>query len=75
MAFDFDRDGHLSNTEIMPLARMLQLGNQFYDIHVAEQLVLSLTPAQPAMGQLALQGATSWDLSLWSSAVCGNVVG
>jgi hypothetical protein len=75
IAFDFDRDGQFGDTEVMPLAHMLKLGNQYFGIQVTDQFVLSLRPTQPDMGQADFKGVTNLDLSLWSDAVCGEIYG
>jgi hypothetical protein len=75
--FALDRNGDgkfefswVDGSEVMPVSKMVLLGNRYYAIEVApEGSELRLTPTEPAFGHLALDPpSAALQLRLWSDA-------
>ncbi|MHC4241951.1 MAG: hypothetical protein ACYSU4_06075, partial [Planctomycetota bacterium] len=72
-AIDLNRDGRLDfdysfRSEIMPLAKMVRVGNSYYSINIDENgKSLELNKIQPGFGTLDL-GNANVKLKLWSDA-------
>ncbi len=75
-AIDINRDGKFETSlysrtnEVMPLSRMVRLGESYYAVDVsADGSRLALTKAQPAFGRLAIEPPDAKvQLKLWSDA-------